>query len=299
MDAIPKNNYPNSLFQEIKKDKEFSTVLEIPFTVRDGFTYFGDGNAFQMVIGEAVHGKPVLGGYTGRIADYIKTYYQKNPLLGYIGRIIDSDLINNPGMDKSDLNDWKEIDIPKSKDSIDFLNLKYIIVNNEKDYAASLSATIKDLGFAKRMDDNKYTLWVKALEKKEFININMEDKKDIIFLGFGWHDQEENFRWVDRKSSAMFKLNKKRRMTLNFQAEVFYKEQPVTIYLNKKKVAKIYISKAIKEYTIPIDTEFETGINTIYFMFDKYYRPYDIIPNSMDKRQLSAKMYKLFLTENN
>ncbi|EKE14764.1 MAG: hypothetical protein ACD_12C00312G0021 [uncultured bacterium] len=299
MDVIPKNNYPNNIFEEIKKDKEFSTVLEIPFTVRDGFTFFGDGNAFQMIIGEAVHGKPVLGGYTGRIADYIKTYYQKNPFLGYVGRIIDGDLINNPGMDKTDLNDWKEIDLPKSKDSIDFLNLKYILVNNEKNYAASLSATIKELGFNKRMDDEKHTLWVKNLDKKEFINIDMKDKKNIVFLGFGWNEPEGDFRWVERRSSVMFKLAKKRQMILNFQAEAFYKEQSVTIYLNKKKVAKINLSVKKKNYSIPLDKEFNEGINTVHFIFDKYYRPYDTIPSSLDKRRLAAKFYKLFLTEKN
>lgn len=299
MDSIPKNNYPNSLFQEIKKDKEFSTVLEIPFTVRDGFTYFGDGNAFQMVIGEAVHGKPVLGGYTGRIADYIKNYYHDNPLTGYFGRIIDGDFINNPGIEKINLDKWQHLDIESSKDAINFLDLKYIITDDEKLYMATLSADIKSLGFEKSKTENKYSLWERPIENKEFLNIDLSDFFSSMYLGFGWHLPEKDFRWVDRRSSAMFKLTKKRPMMLNFQSEAFYKEQPVTIYLNKKKVIKINLSTKKKNYSIPIDKEFSEGINTVYFVFDKYYRPYDILPNSMDKRQLSAKIYKLFLTENN
>ena len=97
----------------------------------------------------------------------------------------------------------------------------------------------------------------------------------------------------------MFKLTKKRPMILNFQAEAFYKEQPVTIYLNKKKVTKINLSTKKKNYSIPINEEFNEGINTVHFIFDKYYRPYDVIPNSQDKRRLAGKFYQLFLTEKN
>lgn len=297
--SAPEQAYPYKIFETIKKDRLFSTVLEIPFTVRDGFTYFGNGDAFQMIIGESVHGKPVLGGYTGRIANYKKDYYMKNSFFGYLGRMIDNNLLNNPIIDKNDLINWQKINIEDSKKTIDFLDLKYVITNDKYDYTASLSGVLKEVGFEKKLNDLNYSLWVKQLEKKQFTNIDIKDKNSITFLGFGWHDPEEDFRWADRRSSVMFKIQKPGKFTLHFDISAFNKDQPVTVYLNKKKITKINISTEKKEYSVPIDLKFETGINTVYFMFDRYYRPSDIIPGSLDKRQLAAKFYQLFLTESN
>lgn len=297
--SAPEQTYPYKIFEEIKKDRLFSTVLEIPFTVRDGFTYFGNGDAFQMIIGEAVHGKPVLGGYTGRIANYKKDYYMKNPFFGYLGRMIDGGLQTNPIIDKNDLINWQSMDIEESKKTIDFLDLKYIITNNNYGYSASVSAILKEIGYEKKLDDMGRSLWIKPLEKKQFTEIDIKNPNSITFLGFGWHDPEEDFRWVDRRSSAMFKIQKPGKYTLHFKVSAFNKGQPVTIYLNKKKVTKINISTEMKEYSVPINIKLETGINTVYFMFDRYYRPSDIIPGNLDKRQLAAKFYQLFFTESN
>lgn len=298
-DSVPRQIYPYRIYEEIKKDKSFFSVLEIPFTVRDGFTYFGDQSAFQMIEGESIFNKPVLGGYTGRIANYKKKYYQDNPFLGYIGRLIDGDLLINPGIEKNNLKDWNQINLIKSEEAVNFLDLKYIVINNEKHYSASVSAILKDLGYFKRKNDKQFTLWSRILEKKEFLSIDLNNKLDITFLGFGWHDPEKDYRLVDRKSSTMFKLNSVRPMILNFQVEAFYKEQPLIIYINKKKVAKLNIKTKKQNYSIPISKDLDKGINTIYFVFDRYYRPFDVIPNSLDKRQLAAKFYQLYLSEKN
>lgn len=297
--SAPEQTFPNKIYSEIKKDPEFSTVLEIPFTVRDGFTYFGNGDAFQMIVGESVHGKPVLGGYTGRIANYKKDYYMKNPFFGYFGRMIDGGIQTNPIIDKNDLINWQAINIEESKKTIDFLDLKYIITNNNYEYAASISAVLKEIGFEKKLDDVNRTLWVKPLEKKEFTKIDINDSNSIVFFGFGWHDPEVDFRWVDRRSSAMFKIKKPGKYMLNFKVAAFYKDQPVTIYLNKKKITKINVSTNVKKYEVPINIKLEQGINTIYFTFDKDYRPSEIFSGNLDNRQLSAKFYELFITKSN
>lgn len=296
--AIPLNERPYQIYNLIKKDHDKATVLEIPFTVRDGFTYFGDGDAFQMIIGESIHQKPVLGGYTGRIANYKKAYYQNNPFLGFIGRVIDGDLVKNPGIDKSDLLRWQNIDIEKSKEAIDFLDLKYIITNDERKYMATLSAILNDLGFTKVNKDKFYSLWERLPDNREFLNIDMKDPFSSTYLGFGWHDPENGLRWADRKSSVMFKIDKLKRFNLNFKASAFYKDQQITIYLNKKKIARIDMTTDVKEYSIPINENFQPGINTVYFIFDRYYRPFDVISGSLDKRQLSGQFYQIYLADN-
>lgn len=292
--VVPRLKNTKKIFTTIKKDKEFSTVLEIPFTVRDGFTYFGNGNAFQMIIGEAVHNKPFLGGYVGRIADYKKAYYQNNPFLGYIGRLIDN-VQNNPMIDKNDLINWQKIDIKNSKKTIDFLDIKYLIHNDKEPNTATLSAVYKDLGYEKKLIENDNSLWVRQLDKNEYKSIQMNNSSDRLFLGFGWYDIEDDFRWTDRRVSVMFKLNHSQKLKLNFKALVFHKDQQVTIYLNKKKAAKVNISTVMKEYSVPINIQFKQGINTVYFIFDKYYRPADVISGNLDKRRLAGQFNKIWL----
>ena len=190
---------------------------------------------------------------------------------------------------------WQKIDITNSKRTIGFLDIKYLINNDERLYSASLSAVYQDLGYEKKLVDNHYSLWERNLDRNEYKNIQLNNPVDRLFLGFGWHNLENDFRWADRRSSVMFKIQKPKNYMLRFEAASFYKDQPVTVYLNKKKVAKINISTAMKEYSIPIDTKFETGINTVYFMFDKYYLPSEVISGSLDKRRLSGKFSKIWL----
>src|SRR3989338_8142757 len=45
----PEEKFPYKIFESIKKHTSHVSVLEIPFTVRDGFTYFGDGNAVTSI----------------------------------------------------------------------------------------------------------------------------------------------------------------------------------------------------------------------------------------------------------
>ena len=289
--------YPYKIFQTIKNDKEKVSVLEIPFTVRDGFTYFGNGDAIGMTIGETWHGKPVIGGYMGRIVDYKKNYYHSNPFIGYLGRLIDGNLQNNPIIDQDDLINWNDLDIDKSKDIIDFLDLKYIIMNDEMPYSATLSAKLKELGFEKQMIEEKFSLLKRNMENRDFLSINLGNENDINFLGMGWHNSEKDFRWADKKSFVMFKTTKRIKYNLHVKIAAFNKDQSVTVYLNRKKVAKIDVSTDMKEYTVPIDTKFEPGINTIHFIFDTYYRPNDVYPESLDNRKISAKFKEIFLTE--
>lgn len=293
----PPQTYPYKIFNRIKLDPEKVSVLEIPFTIRDGFTYFGDGNAIGLTVGQLIHGKSAIGGYIGRIADYKKNYYQNDAFIGYIGRLIDEGLLGNPIINKEDLANWQSINVESSKRTVDFLDLKYIINDDSKLYSASLSAIYKDLGYEKKLIDDKYSLWEKKLDNNEYKNIEIGNSKDNLLLGFGWHNQENDFRWVERRSSTMFKIQKSGKYLLNFKTASFYKDQQVTVYLNKKKVAKIKISTEVKDYSIPVKTNFEQGINTIYFIFDKYYQPAGIFPGNIDERKISAKFFNIHITK--
>lgn len=289
--------YPRRLFQEIKNDSERVSVLEIPFVVRDGFTYFGDGEATAMIIGESIHGKNVLGGYTGRIADYKKIYYRTNPLLGFLGRLIDQTIETNPTIDKSELVNWQDIDIIESQKTIDFLDLKYIILDGKKPYASTISSILSDLGFVRKSSEQTFSLWQKDLRQKSFLTVTMDGKKDVIFLGSGWHKGENNIRLADKKSYVMFKLNEERKLNLHFEGSALYQKQQVTIYVNQKKVAHLNMATHMKEYTVPVYKEWVENINTVHFIFKKTYQPKKIIMGNFDVRSIVAQFRKIYLTE--
>jgi len=46
-----------------------------------------------------------------------------------------------------------------------------------------------------------------------------------------------------------------------------------------------------------VDKVLDEGINTIYFMFGKSYRPAEVMEGSLDRRQLGGKFTKIFLSE--
>lgn len=288
--------FPTKIYQSIQKDQRDVSVLEIPFSVRDGFTYFGNLNAIFMAPGQLFHKKPVVGGYAGRIPDYVKNYYQENPFFGYLGRLIDHKLSKNPNPGvNSNLERWQILDIKNSLDTVDFLDLKYIIINDQSFNASSVLEIIPKLEFTKIMVDKNYSLWQREPPKKEFISIDIGDN-DNLFLGMGWHATEDGFRWVNRRSSVMFKVNTKRKLKLNFQAAAFHKELSLTVYLNRKLLGQLPVSTEMKEYSLPVLGEFETGINTIHFIFDQSFSPAEVLPNNLDARKISAKFIKIYLT---
>jgi len=286
--------YPIKAYKKIAEDKRKVTVMEAPSVVRDGFIYFGDLSGFNFFYGQPIYNKPVLAGYFGRIPGFKRGYYVRNPLLGYVGRLMDENINTNGGLDRIDLDKWKTLDIPKAIDSANFLDVGYYVIDEEKSYTASLSANFSKLGFEKILDDRNYSLWKRDVEKKEFINVDLGNNDDM-YLGMGWNNKEIDGRWAGKKSSVLFKVIDKGKYSLNFISKAFHKDMTTTIYVDKRKITKTIISVKEKKFTIPVDLNLGEGIHTVYFMFDKSFRSSDISTNSNDTRELSAKFKKISL----
>ena len=294
----PTQEYPYKIFNEIKKDLSPVSVMEIPFVVRDGFTYFGDEDAVLSVIGESYHGKPVIGGYTGRIPDYVRAYYIRNPFFGYMGRHIDQNIQRNPIIAKDEMVEWQKLRVEASKDVIDFLDIKYIIVDSQKPYSATLSAQLNNLGFASKKKEGSFVLLSRTPEPREFLALDMVDPASVTYLGMGWHVLEDDFRWSKKKNSFMFKVLNPRDLQLKFIAGTFTDDIPGKIYVNKKKVGSLVFSKGKQEYSLPIQsTYFIKGINTIHVIFDSFMVPSEVVPGSEDLREISGRFWKIWLSE--
>ena len=89
-------------------------------------------------------------------------------------------------------------------------------------------------------------------------------------------------------------------MNLRFRAATFYKDQPVTVYVNENKITEVELTANIKEFRVPVEKQnLKKGINTVYFMFAKTYRPKDVLSNSTDDRNIAAKFNKISLQDLN
>ncbi len=263
----PDVDYPYKIYETIAKDPSFSTVMEIPFTVRDGFTYFGDEDAVSGIVGESYHGKPIIGGYTGRIADYKRAYYYRNPFLGYLGRAMDSNVSKNPIIDQKELSKWSTLDKQSALLVIDFLDIKYVIVDNKEIYSDTVSKTLIDLGFKEMMTDGRFSLLMRPPKNREFLKVDFDTPNLVTYLGMGWQEKEGQFRLAEKKASVMMKLTKKRDMTLRFITHV---ERPksVSIDVNKKNIGQLLLTPKNSSYKIDTNNKLNPGINEIHFFFD-------------------------------
>jgi len=289
--------FPKKIYKEIDKDKVTSTVLEIPFTVRDGFTYFGDKDAVYQIMGQFTFDKPLIGGYTGRVPNYVKNYYEDDPFIGYLGRQIDEGVHMNGSIDREKLNEWNLLNKEQAEKSINFLSIKHIVFNKSKPYYSTLSAELKSLGYEEKMKDGDYILFERSTNNDEFIEIDMEETLGNRQLGMGWLNQEDElFAWSEKKSNIFFKLANSKKQKLYFTAESFVKPQKVEVFINKKYVGQKDMTLDKKDYKLIIPFELTKGINTVYFIFDEAYKHKDILGGD-NEREFSAKFYNIRLID--
>ena len=83
---------PITIYQELARDKEHGTAMEIPYTLRDGLEYIGV--SMPSSIARTLSIKSIIGTHTGRINEYVFDYYRNNAFIGYVGQLIDDDEIH-------------------------------------------------------------------------------------------------------------------------------------------------------------------------------------------------------------
>lgn len=158
---------PTKLNQEIPtkiyyylKNKPQGVLLEIPFTVRDGFQYIGFVHAIQPMAGQLIHGKPIIGGYIPRVKQSVFDEYQKFSYIAYISKIIDkgnySPLKDKPG----EINLFPyPYPINVAKNELQSLNIKYIILKKDEKYTNEVKKNLESIGYKNSVNDEIYSLY--------------------------------------------------------------------------------------------------------------------------------------------
>lgn len=151
---------PYGAYHKIKSDETKSTVLEIPFTIRDGLRYKGFVYATSPMTGALIHKKPVIGGYLSRIDSKIFDYYDNLPFIGYLMNLIDKGHYNPL---KESPNEPNVMFFKGSLEKVDSelreLNIKYILLKNDEKYTKIISDLITKIDFKKIMIDIDYDLY--------------------------------------------------------------------------------------------------------------------------------------------
>jgi len=288
---------PLKIYDYIKKDPEKTTVLEIPFNVRDGFQYIGFVHSRLPIYGTIIHNKPVVGGYFARIPDDVFNYYKNLPFIGYVAKITDGGNYNP----YTQFPRYSAIvpfnnDIRLAEKELNFLNIKYMILKTDERYTSNILDIIKRAGYMSIIQDGDYALFAKKLKKEDFYNIKFGNKEDFLYTASGFSDKEDDFRWsLGKTSKVLIKTFNPDKKYLSFEIEAFYKPQTVKIYLNNDYVGSQVVEVKKKIYHQSIVNKLNPDINTVTFRYSHVYKPKDVLPGNLDERKLSVKFYSIKL----
>ncbi|MCL4366896.1 DUF2079 domain-containing protein [Patescibacteria group bacterium] len=140
-------NLPVNSYQVIRQDHSNFAVMQIPFTLRDGFNYLGSESALDFHYGQLLTQKPFVGGYLSRVGLDKFDYYLQNPALHYFTSAIDVKHQHPYITDNQTVSQ-----------SLQHLSIKYILIQGS---FSKLQAQMAQLGYHQLLSgDHGYNLYV-------------------------------------------------------------------------------------------------------------------------------------------
>ncbi len=282
-------DFPIKSYKFIKNDPENATVMEIPFTVRDGFEYIGFVHGISPMNGHFYHGKPIIGGYFARVPVAIFNYYKSLPFIGYITQIIDKgnyEPMKEPAKEVV-ITPFKA-DLKQAKQEVDFLSIKYVLLKNNEKYSKPISTILTAIGFVKQMPDGEYDLYVRPLDKTIYNNHQFGANNDLLYTGQGFTNSGKNYRVISGSRAKVFlKVPDSSFMNLEYSIEPIANIHTVDIYVNNVFITSKDLTNVMKTYHISEISSVHSGINTIMFIF----------PNQKNNSESSVKFYTVKLNQ--
>ena len=176
--------------------------------------------------------------------------------------------------------------------------MKYILFDERKTYNASISALLSDFGYVEALKDKYISVLGREPSSREFLSVDVGSTNDDMYLGIGWYNSENEYRWAGKRASVIFKVANIRDFNLVFTTEGFHAEQKMKRYMNENNIAEIRTPLKRKTFILPVNRKFmKKGINTIHFISDYAYKPSKVVQGSADARELSKKFYIISLED--
>lgn len=287
---------PYQIYEFIKKDPGGGVVQEIPSAMRDGFIYFGNTEGLNFIAGQLIHGKPMLAGYSGRVPSYKFAYYQQNAWLGYVGRMIDPQVVNNGGLDRTDLSKWQELNENEARRAVDFLDIKYIILYPTTPGYTQIVTELPKLGYKKIKEESVAELWSREPTDQEYLSVKIGEPGDELQIAGNWYGRDQGFRWMNSTAQILLKVADKKEMTLHLEGASYHKTQLIKIYLNREFLGSVNLETTRKDNQLLVPrTMLKTGINTIHIIAADSWQPKVVDPTSTDSNLLSAQFSEIYL----
>ena len=261
-------NIPTKIYQYIKADKSNSTVLEIPYTLRDGLRYIGFVHAIEPLKGTLIYNKSTMGGYLPRIQPYTFSYYEHLLFMNYIASITDKGNYNpfrqKPGpLTITEFSSTNE-DVTRE---VDFFDIEYIILKNDEEYSNIIRTLISEVGFDKILTEQNTDLYYRKSSNIFFSEIDFGSREDYLYVIDGLSESSGNYRKVTTDVVRLFvKPQNTRQLTLVAKST---KSSEVKVYLNKVYIGKILLKPGKQEYKIPIEKSYSLKIDEVIFKFQK------------------------------
>jgi hypothetical protein len=235
-------------------------VLDIPYSIRDGLRFLGHKHLIWHPYAQLLHNQPIYGIYAGRIDEDIFEFYKNDPLFGLLDQIINS----KPRFYKEKI---KQIDLEKIKQSIEFFNIKTIILKHNQKYSKGIDSIITQIGFKKILIDQNYSLYQN--QNTTFLSIG---KYEMRYLD-GWYSNELEGRWSKGKiNKILFKNSNKKHLNLTLNIYSIKKYQSTSLYLNSQFIKKIEIKPdQLLTFQVDLTKNLKLGFNEIIFKSSNSY----------------------------
>ena len=283
-------HFPSKIYKKLADIPEEFTIIDIPYTVRDGLQYTGDINAIYNQLGQFIHKKPIIGSHTGRINNYIFDYHRNDPFLGFIAHIVDPSQEHAALVDPLGVQNGYTPDIANAQKTIDFLGIKAIVLKHDMPYSSGIAELITKMGFEKDMIDGPYTLYLRNhLEHKSHTCVDLGDASQRYYIGRGWHGVEGTGRWIEGKKATILMKpssnNQGQKLKLVGKSLV---PQKARIFWETEHITEAEFISEMQEYDIPLSVEQTGRIQRLHIVFESMAQPTSIIKDSTDTRFLSG-----------
>ena len=277
---------PTQLYEQIGRDQNPSTVLEIPFTVRDGFQYIGFVHAIEPMQGAIIHKKPIIGGYFARVSEPIFSYYRQLPFIGYIAEITDrgnyNPLFESP---KDPILKPYTRTILDTQEELDFLGISYLVVKMNEPYFANVDQLLIKIGATKVMDDGSYRLYQRTVIEPILTDIQLGGVKDYLYVSQGFAPEIGESRKMIESRARLFLRSQGKEQVLTV-AMSSPNMQVLDVYLNEQKLGTINTLKNKSEYRFEVKGKLRNEINELFL---------DLVTPKREQRLGGIEVYRLRL----
>ena len=240
------NPVATELYQEIGKDTSNYRVLEIPYTVRDGFEYLGFVHALAPMQGVLIHNKPIMGGYLARVSPEVFRYYQNLNFLGYVAGVTD----------KGNYNPYYQqptepvvtpylLDRQTVKDELDFFGIKYVILKKNEKYTQTINEILAPTISQIVLENDDYWLYERDVDwSKNFSTIDFSQSVEPYSLGRGLGVAEDSYLMTDGKAIVFLRPTQPNdsKLTVKASAE---SDSLIEVYINRQHQGQLQLGETV------------------------------------------------------